>query len=103
MPNDLQKIVIDDTSYETHVTPKYLRRKPYTPSNGNKVIAVIPGVIQQIFVKPGQTVQRNDKLLILEAMKMMNAITSPLSGVVKSVNVKTGVTVPKGTVLLELE
>lgn len=103
MDRELKKIIIDDTSYETCVTPKYLRRKAYTPNNGNKIIAVIPGLIQEVFVKPGQNVDRNEKLLILEAMKMKNAIISPFSGVVKSVNVKPGITVAKGTVLLELE
>lgn len=103
MDKELKKLVIDDTAYETRVTPKYLRRKPYTPGNGSRITAVIPGVIQEVFVKPGQHIQRNDKLLTLEAMKMKNAIISPFSGVVKQVNVKPGITVAKGELLLELE
>lgn len=102
MQKDLKKIIIDDTSYETCITTNYLRRKPYSPNNGKKVIAVIPGLIVEVFVKQGQKVQRNEKVLTLEAMKMNNAIISPVSGVVKSI-VKTGTTVTKGELLLELE
>lgn len=103
MNKDFEKIVIDDTYYETRVTPKYLNRKPYNPNNGKTITAVIPGLIQEVFVKPGQLIQRNDKLVTLEAMKMMNAIRAPFNGRVKSVNVKPGIKVAKGELLLELE
>ena len=42
-------------------------------------------------------------LLILEAMKMQNEITSPLSGLVKSILVKEGTSVKKDAMLMMIE
>lgn len=96
-------IIIDDTKYETKLTKKFLVRKPYTTENTNKVRAIIPGVIRNVFVTPGKLIKKGDKLLTLEAMKMNNIITSPFSGKIKSVNVSVGQIIVKGTVLIELE
>jgi biotin carboxyl carrier protein len=48
-------------------------------------------------------VAENDRLLVLEAMKMMNMITASAGGVVKKINVKPGDKVANGTVLLEID
>ncbi len=42
------------------------------------------------FVEEGQTVKAGDPLCIVEAMKMMNQITSDVSGVVKKILVQNG-------------
>ena len=42
----------------------------------NKIKAPMPGLILDVMVKEGQTVQEDDALLILEAMKMENVIVS---------------------------
>tara|TARA_B110000438_G_scaffold146408_1_gene141078 strand:+ start:638 stop:1144 length:507 start_codon:yes stop_codon:yes gene_type:complete len=68
-----------------------------------KIIAQIPGLISQIFVSVGDTINKGDKLFILEAMKMENEIDSPLSGTVKSISVKSGITIEKGTLIMEIE
>ena len=67
------------------------------------IIAQIPGLISQIFVSVGDTINKGDKLFILEAMKMENEIDSPLSGTVKSISVKSGITIEKGTLIMEIE
>ena len=67
------------------------------------IIAQIPGLISQLFVSIGNTVNTGDKLFILEAMKMENEINSPLSGTVKNISVKSGVAVEKGTIIMEIE
>jgi biotin carboxyl carrier protein len=54
-------------------------------------------------VKPGQEVKEDDSLLILEAMKMENVITSPREGIIKSVEVKQADTVEKNALLIEFE
>ena len=51
------------------------------------VTAPIPGVIQEVNVKPGQTVKKGDVLFVLEAMKMKNNITALHDGKVQTVNV----------------
>jgi biotin carboxyl carrier protein len=62
---------------------------------GGKVFAVMPGRITSILVREGELVSEGSPLLILEAMKMQNEITSPISGRVKSVLVLEGATVKK--------
>lgn len=74
-----------------------------TQSSGklNTIKAPMPGLIIDLKVKDGDTVQAGDPLLILEAMKMENIIKSPGEGVVKSVKVKKGNSVEKNQVLIE--
>ncbi len=55
------------------------------------------------FVKVGDTVKEGDTLLILEAMKVMNPLTSPLSGTVKQIHVRDGQPVEYGEPLLIIE
>ncbi|RME84604.1 MAG: acetyl-CoA carboxylase biotin carboxyl carrier protein subunit [Caldilineae bacterium] len=52
--------------------------------------APMPGVILEVNVEPGAEVQRGDQVLVLEAMKMKNAIRSPRSGIVAEVLVRPG-------------
>jgi biotin carboxyl carrier protein len=69
----------------------------------DSIKAPMPGLILEINVSIGQTVKEDDALLILEAMKMENILTSPRDGVIKSISVKKGNTVDKGTLLIEFE
>lgn len=62
--------------------------------------APMPGLVINIAVEVGQTVQKGDALLILEAMKMENVIKSPTDGIIKSIAVNKGDTVEKNQVLL---
>ena len=64
------------------------------------VTAPIPGVIQEVNVKAGQTVKKGDVLFVLEAMKMKNNITALHDGKVASVNVNKGDSVTHGQVLM---
>lgn len=97
------KIVIDDTSYETKLTPKFRRRKPYVFLDPKKVYAFIPGIINKINVYEGQKVDRGQSLLILEAMKMMNELNCPFDGRIKAIHIKQSQMVVKGQLLVELE
>jgi biotin carboxyl carrier protein len=54
------------------------------------VRAPIPGVIESIAVREGTRVARGDELLVLEAMKMRNAIRAPRAGVIAAVHVTAG-------------
>lgn len=69
-------------------------------AGGDTVKAPIPGVIQEVNVKEGQSVKKGDVLFVLEAMKMKNNIVASHDGRIASVNVSKGDTVKHGQVLL---
>jgi biotin carboxyl carrier protein len=99
--NNFKTLTLDSIKYRTQLTTKFLQRKPFTPTDPKKVLSFIPGSIRKVNVKPGDKVKANDKLMVLEAMKMNNYILSPHDGIVKNVNVKPGDNIPKAFVLLE--
>lgn len=68
-----------------------------------EIKAPMPGLVLDVSVKPGQSVQQGDRLLILVAMKMENSILIPADAVIKSIAVKPGQPVEKGQLLIELE
>ena len=69
----------------------------------NSIKAPMPGLILDIHVKEGQEVKEDEGLLILEAMKMENVITSPRDGVIKTINAAKGDAIDKGHLLIEFE
>jgi acetyl-CoA/propionyl-CoA carboxylase biotin carboxyl carrier protein len=71
---------------------------------GDKAIkAPMQSTVVKLAVAPGDKVVEGDQILVLEAMKMEQSITSPRNGVIKAVKVAVGETVPSGTVLIEFE
>ena len=56
--------------------------KAATPANGEKVLSPFPGLIKNLLVAEGASVKKDQPILVLEAMKMDNDITSPCDGVV---------------------
>jgi len=97
------ELILENSVYYTEVPDSYKNRKLYTPVNKKLVLATIPGTIVDIYVKVGQKVEKNDNLIILEAMKMRNRIKSPLNGEIKSIIVKEGDLVRKNALLIELK
>ncbi len=55
------------------------------------------------FVEEGDRVQVNDKLCIVEAMKIMNEIECPVAGIVRQVCAKNGKPIEFGQVLFRIE
>ena len=72
--------------------------KPAVPANGEKVLAPFPGLIKNLLVANGATVKKEQPILVLEAMKMDNDITSPCDGVV-TFQVQKGANVESDAVL----
>lgn len=97
------QLIIDDTVYETKLTRKFRLRKKYEAPNPKHLNAFIPGIIRDIYVKPGQLINEGDKILILEAMKMKNTVTSEIKGKIKEIKVTTGKMVTKNQLLIEFE
>jgi pyruvate carboxylase subunit B len=72
------------------------------PAAGTDVPAPTPGNIVRIEVAPGDPVEANQTLLVLEAMKMESEVKSPQAGIVQTVHVKAGDTVRTGDRLVTL-
>jgi pyruvate carboxylase subunit B len=70
--------------------------------SGGAVRSVMPGIVRQVLVAEGDTVQVDQALLILEAMKMENEIRATAAGCVTRVHVRPGDTVEAGAALIDL-
>lgn len=71
----------------------------------NKLKAIkapMPGLVIEINVEEGQKVDENEKILVLEAMKMENVLKISHEAVIKKVLIKKGQAVEKGQILIEL-
>lgn len=78
--------------------------KPAVQSAGGHIVkAPLPGVILSINVKVGDSVKTSDTVIVLEAMKMENAIHAGADGKVAAINVSQGDSVLEGAALITLE
>lgn len=69
---------------------------------GGDILAPMPGLILDILVEDGQTVEKGTPLLILEAMKMENIIKADGPGTVHSIRIAKGAAVEKKQLLIEM-
>jgi biotin carboxyl carrier protein len=97
-----QTLNIMGDEYQTLLTKKYEMRTKWQKPNEKHIISFIPGTITEIFVKEGQTVKKGERILMLEAMKMLNAIEIPFNGKIKKIHVAIGDRIPKGTLMIEI-
>jgi pyruvate carboxylase subunit B len=67
--------------------------------SGTPLAAPMPGMIVKYDKKVGDAVNEGETVVILEAMKMENALAAPASGTVKAINYASGDSVAKGDVL----
>ena len=63
----------------------------------------MPGRVIQVSVALGESFERGDLLLVLEAMKMQNEIRAERGGLVKQVGIRAGEAVEGGAVLLTVQ
>ena len=68
-----------------------------------KVSVPMPGKVIAVLVSEGDSIEKGQGLVIVEAMKMENEVRSPIAGEVKEIKVKTGDAVEGGAVLLIVE
>jgi len=74
-----------------------------TPEGGLRVKSPMPGKVNKLAVGLGDSVRKNQTLVIVEAMKMENEIQSPAAGVVKTIHVSVGEFVDAERQLVEVE
>ena len=74
-----------------------------SPVKGNAIKTPLPGVIIDVKVNVGDTVAKEQTVVVLEAMKMENNINADREGKVIAIEVAKGDTVADGAVLVVLE
>jgi biotin carboxyl carrier protein len=78
-----------------------VRKSAHKISGGDCIIQPpMPGRVISIKVKEGDSVKMGSPILVLEAMKMQNEISSTMDGVVREIRVSEGDLVESGDVLV---
>jgi biotin carboxyl carrier protein len=98
---DMQPLNVMGDTYYTRYTRKFINRQHWSKPDERELLSIIPGTVREMYVKEGDVIRHGQKLLILEAMKMMNTIYSPADGIIETVGVKIGDRIPKGTLILK--
>ena len=94
------KVAAEAPAQETVAEAKAEVKAPIT---GKTVVAPLPGKVIDIKVKVGDTVAVGQEVVVLEAMKMENSITSDFAGVVKQILVAPGDNLASDAVILEID
>jgi biotin carboxyl carrier protein len=72
-------------------------------ASSDTIKAPMPGKITKIFVKSGDSTQKGQALIVMEAMKMEYTLKAELDGQIKMVEVQVGDQVPLGKTLIKIE
>ena len=67
-----------------------------------KIFAPMHGQLQEVFVQPGDTIEKGARLVVLEAMKMQHEILAEVAGVVELVHYEVGTQVAADALILEI-
>ena len=76
--------------------------KPAAAATGGYQVKPLPGTVLSVAVKVGDTVKASDTVIVLEAMKMENAIHAGRDGVVSAISVNAGDSVLEGAPLISI-
>jgi biotin carboxyl carrier protein len=79
------------------------RARPAHRGEAGRLEAPMPGKVTAVKVAVGDRVTRGQELLVVEAMKMENALRAPRDGRVAAVNARLGEMVGPGVALVEIE
>lgn len=104
---DGETFTVEINDPNASISPVRTRRKKgdkskETSATGS-LIAPIPGMIVEIKNKIGDKVKAGETVVVLEAMKMMNNLSSGVDGIVKELKFESGDSVSKGDVILVVE
>jgi biotin carboxyl carrier protein len=86
--------------------PKRLRHTGGDADHGDgtaEIKTAMPGKIVRILAAEGDSVEKGDGVIVVEAMKMQNEMKSPKSGTVKEIRFAEGDTVNAGDILVVIE
>ena len=77
--------------------------EPEEEKGRREIRALMPGKVVDVLVQVGDTIVRDQGLVIVEAMKMENEVKSPASGEVQEILVRPGQIVEAGQVLVVID
>lgn len=89
--------------HHTHALWHEAIEKNVIPESGVAIMAPMPGMIVRYDKTEGDHIEKGESVVVLEAMKMENAIASPVTGKVRSIHFKPGDSVQKNAVLAVIE
>jgi len=79
------------------------KSKPDRDQTGTSLEAPMPGMIVRFEKQVGDGVKEGETVVVLEAMKMENALTAPAAGTIKKIYFESGDSVARGDVLCIIE
>ena len=82
--------------------PKLARRKSQEDASRGELHAPMPGLVVQVLAHEGEEVEAGHPVVVVEAMKMQNALVAPVKGRVLSIPVTPGTAVESGQLLLAI-
>ena len=97
--NNEDETIFDSSNSPHSVKENSTHTKPALSKDDFAIRAPMPGIIAQYTVEVGQRVEKSDVIIMLEAMKMENSITSHVSGIVKNLVFENGDRVEKNDIL----
>lgn len=86
----------------TFAVPEQRSSRRKSAQAGGDLTAQMPGQVVDVLVQAGQSVERGQTLVILEAMKMEIRVAAPSDGIVRQVLVAAGDVVERGQRLVEI-
>ncbi len=104
--NNIHHVHLDGDYFPVIVEDERTRKLRALVEQGSQVdgeqilTAPIPGLITKINIREGDTIEKGDSLIILEAMKMENEIKADSQGTIKKLLIKEGSPVEKDQALL---
>ena len=93
-PTNEKKIIKEEVSIDKS-------KKITSPIIGTAYLAPEPG--GKKFIEIGKKIKKGDTVMIVEAMKTMNHVPSPLDGVVKEISVEDGQPVEFGQIIATID
>ncbi|HIV99061.1 MAG TPA: biotin attachment protein [Candidatus Ornithospirochaeta avicola] len=96
-----ETVVAPEVKEEVKATEAPASAEPVSAAGGEtEITAPMPGLALRFNVKVGDTVKKNDILMIMEAMKMENEIYSPCDGTVLKICVNQGDQLQSGDLMM---
>ena len=94
VPDNKKKVIKEEVSIDNS-------KKITSPIIGTAYLAPEPG--GKKFIEIGQKIKKGDTVMIVEAMKTMNHVPSPIDGIVKEISVEDGQPVEYGHTIAIIE